>query len=58
MVVRILKLNYVEHISEVVSDSDYVLLLQYIKELKPKKIPILTNQRKIDYDEFNRLDNT
>ena len=29
-------LKYVEHISEVVSDSDYVELIQYIKELKPE----------------------
>ena len=31
-------LKYVEHISEVVSDSDYVELIQYIKELKPEDI--------------------
>ena len=29
-------LKYVEHISEVISDSDYVELIQYIKELKPE----------------------
>ena len=44
-------LKYVEHISEVVSDSDYVELIQYIKELKPED----TNPDKSEEDRLWRI---
>ena len=44
-------LKYVEHISEVVSDSDYVELIQYIKELKPDD----TNPDKSEEDRLWRI---
>ena len=44
-------LKYVEHISEVVSDSDYVELIQYIKELKPED----TNLDKSEEDRLWRI---
>ena len=44
-------LKYVEHISEVVSDSDYVELIEYIKELKPED----TNPDKSEEDRLWRI---
>ena len=44
-------LNYLEDISEAISDSDYVLLLEYIKQLKPED----TNSDKSEEDRLWRI---
>ena len=44
-------LNYLEDISEAISDSDYVLLLEYIKQLKPED----TNPDKSEEDRLWRI---
>ena len=44
-------LNYLEDISGAISDSDYILLLEYIKELKPED----TNPDKSEEDRLWRI---
>ena len=44
-------LNYLEDISAAISDSDYILLLEYIKQLKPED----TNPDKSEEDRLWRI---
>ena len=44
-------LEYIDHISDLLSDSDYDTLLEYIKELKPED----TNPDKSEEDRLWRI---
>jgi len=44
-------LKYVEHLSQAISDNDYVELLQYVKKLKPED----TNPDKSEEDRLWRI---